>query len=80
MSDQPKTELTFELVDSTRIHSRAYDAARKVIVLRFPDGSQYEYPDCDERAWKDFVGAKSAGSHLYKQLNKKAYKRIDNWK
>lgn len=69
-----------EVEGSSNIASRAYDPARKVIVVRYHSGSQYEYPDCDYRVWKDFNEAESAGKFVYAQLGKKAYKKLDDWK
>lgn len=73
-------ELKFEDVDSSNIAQRAYDKSRQVIVVRFHNGNQYEYPNCDSTVWLGFRKAKSAGSFLHSVLNKKAYTRIDDWK
>ncbi len=73
-------ELEFFEVESSNIHSRAYDPARKVIIVRFNSGNQYEYPDCDYGTWKNFNEAESAGKFLYAVLGKKAYTKLEDWK
>lgn len=73
-------ELEFEKCESSNVHSHAFNAGRNVIVVRFHNGNQYEYPKCDANLYDDMKKAKSVGKFIYAQLNKKPYKRIDDWK
>lgn len=84
MSDQPKTELTFEPIVSSNLESAAFDG--DAIIVRFKNGTAYRYPNCSESLWSDFrkqfdgKQGRSAGKFLAAQLRPRAYEKIDDWK
>lgn len=66
--------------ESSNVHSGRFDPARKVIIVRFHNGSSYEYPGCDLKLWKDMNKAPSVGKFVSQQLSKKPYTKIEDWK
>jgi hypothetical protein len=74
------TALEFEEVKgSSNVHSRAYDAAKQLIIVRFHNGSQYAYKNSNAQDWKEFQRAKSAGKHIATQMRKHTYDKLDDW-
>lgn len=80
------SELKFESIVSSNLDSAAYDVENEKIVLRFQNGSQYAYPNCDETLWNDFKATfdgkegRSAGKFLHAQLKALPCEKLDDWK
>lgn len=82
-----ETEMTeFQPIVSSNLESAAYDAGREVVIVRFKNGTAYEYPNCSPELWKDFQTqfdgkkGRSAGKFHNAQLKPRAYKKINDWK
>lgn len=80
MAAAGKAAIDFIEVESSNVHSWKYDSGRKVVTVRFHNGSAYEYPDVTQKEWDEYRNAKSAGKIVAVQLRMKSYNRIDDWK
>ena len=80
----------FEDIVSSNLAEAKFEAkggtAEGVIIVRFQNGTAYEYPNCSEKLWTDFRSqfdgkqGRSAGRFLAAQLKPRAYKKLDDWK
>lgn len=86
MKEATAKALTFEPIVSSNLASAAWDAEREVIIVRFQNGSAYEYPNCSSSLWRDFSSqfdgkkGRSAGKFLNAQLRPRPYTKIADWK
>lgn len=74
-------DLTFIKFKSSNVAEATFDPARKVIIVRFHNGGQGEYSDCDFGLWKEMNAAESVGKFLATQLKGvKEYTGLGDWK
>jgi len=82
---QEKKVTEFQPIVSSNIEAAAWSPLGRIIV-RFKNGSAYEYPNCDADLWKEFQKTfdgkqgRSAGKFLNARLRPRPYERIDDWK
>jgi hypothetical protein len=64
--------LNWQPIVSTRITHEAYDPDGERIVVRFPDGVEYEYRACPSATWLAFTApGQSRGEYIAQVLNHK---------
>lgn len=52
------------VTDSVNIHAVGYDVKRKILRVRFRDGSEYEYANVSQGKYTELVNAPSIGVHF----------------
>jgi len=64
------SRMAFESVDSSNVHSIAYDAPRDILYVRFGDGDSgtYLYRSVPEKIWNGMYHADSHGSFLHNRI------------
>ncbi|NWL11211.1 hypothetical protein DM793_07865 [Paenarthrobacter nitroguajacolicus] len=63
--------------DSSRITAAAYDAQNQAILVRFPDGVEWQYLGCPEHVWEDFMAPNtSKGRYISQVLNHQQHSRL----
>lgn len=64
--------------DSTRIVAMAYDADSERILVRFPDGVEWQYELCPPDVWTAFSApGQSKGGYIADVLDHKPNRRFD---
>ncbi len=59
-----------ECTDSSRVQAVAYDEEGERILVRFPDGAQWQYHGCPQAVWEEFTSPQtSKGTFIFEQLN-----------
>lgn len=70
-------EVVWQEVDSSNIRAIAYHEESKQILVRFKDGGEYAYEDCDLLLYERFKGAPSVGKFFYANIKPKAFERLN---
>ena len=58
-----------EITDSCRITAAAYDDEEERILVRFPDGPEWQYEECPPFIWEEFMDTPSKGRFIHERLN-----------
>lgn len=74
------SELKFTEVESTNVHSHAYDEAQLAIVIRYKNGGQYAYAKAGTDLYEDLKNAASIGSFVHSQLKPLKCTKLEDWK
>jgi len=58
------------VTDSKRVIASAYDADGERILVRFPDGKEWQYHGCPLTVWEEFIApGTSKGTFIHQRLN-----------
>jgi hypothetical protein len=71
------SEVIWQEVDSSNITAIAYHEESKQILVRFKDGGEYSYEDCDLPLYERFKGAPSVGKFFYANIKPKSFERLN---
>lgn len=79
------TAAAFKPITSSNLEAASYDAATKVLIVRFKSGRTYKYFDVSPSLYADFEKlfdgkAGSAGSFFSKQIRFIKNEQIEDWK
>ena len=59
-----------DITDSSRVSAVAFDPDREAILVRFPNGVEWQYLGCPKHVWEDFVApGTSKGRFIHDVLN-----------
>lgn len=59
-----------DCTDSTRLQAVAYDEDGERILVRFTDGTEWQYQGCPPPVWDDFMSPQtSKGTFIHQELN-----------
>ena len=61
-------DLNWSEVQSSNVAKVAHDPGANQLHVEFKDGKRYVYHGVEAEAHADLMGAKSVGSHLYKNI------------
>ncbi len=60
--------IKLETVNSTNIHSVGHNAEMKILIVKFNNGSTYQYQPVTEQGYRDLKNAESIGSFFFKNI------------
>lgn len=66
-----------DCTDSSRVSAIAYDEEAERILVRFPDGTEWQYLGCPPAVWEEFVAIQtSKGTFIHEHLNQHPHGRL----
>jgi hypothetical protein len=65
-----------QAVTSSNVASIGYDYDKKILYVRFKDGSLYEYPNKSAQTYSSFLDSSSKGKFVWKFLRGTGEKKI----
>lgn len=78
--------MNFQPIVSSNLESAAFDAKARTAVIRFKNGTAYEYSKFMPGLWKKFEATfagkngASAGKFFFANIKKLSCEQLENWK
>lgn len=69
--------IQWQSVDSSNIEAVAYDAEEKQIFVRFKDGAEWVYDNCEQKLFDSFLNAPSIGKFFHANIKTHSAERLN---
>mgnify|MGYP006921466442 CR=1 FL=1 len=75
-TDMKIANIEWKEVESSTVHSIAYDQLGKVIYVQFQRGAIYRYENCGQELWSAMNDAASIGSFIHNDMAGHKYSEV----